>query len=379
MDNTKNLESKPLAFLALDPYLERNIPSPAEKVREDGRFVEWGEKNTFPDYLHSLAAETPTLQSIINGTVDFVTGDEQKMTAALPGLPLGVMNRAGDTILEQVALLARDWYTFGGFALQVIRNKGGEVAELYWIDMRFLRSNKENTVFYYNEKWAKKGKIAATEYPKFIPIPAERWAVMTPEERQAHYSTILYVKNSRAATYPVPVYQSALKSCETERAIDDYHLNAICNGFAPSAIINFNQGQPSDNEKANIEREVAEKFAGHQNAGRFILSFNPDKENATTIEVPKVEDFGEHYQALEKKSRQQIFTAFRANPNLFGIPTENLGFSSEEYESAFRLYNRTVVRPAQHRIIEAYERALAPGVLTITPFSLEGTAEQKVQ
>ena len=86
----------------------------------------------------------------------------------------------------------------------------------------------------------------------------------------------------------------------------------------------------------------------------------------------QVEDFGEKYQSLEKSARQRIFTAFKANPNLFGIPTESLGFSSEEYESAFRLFNRTLVRPIQKKIADAYDKIYGKkGVMTITPFSLD--------
>jgi hypothetical protein len=86
----------------------------------------------------------------------------------------------------------------------------------------------------------------------------------------------------------------------------------------------------------------------------------------------QVQDFGEKYKSLEKTARQRIFTAFRANPNLFGIPTESLGFSQEEYESAFRLFNRTHVRPIQRKIADAYDTIYGQkGVLTIVPFSMD--------
>ena len=134
----------------------------------------------------------------------------------------------------------------------------------------------------------------------------------------------------------------------------------------------------NNEDKEELERQANEKFSGTSNAMRIMLSFNEGKENATTIETPKVEDFGERYRALAQSVRQQQFTAFRANPNLFGIPTENLGFSQEEYEAAFRLFNRTVVRPFQRLICDAYDRIYGEtGVLTITPFSLEETATEK--
>jgi len=78
---------------------------------------------------------------------------------------------------------------------------------------------------------------------------------------------------------------------------------------------------------------------------------------------------------LQKYSRQQLFTSFRANPNLFGIPTENLGFSSEEYESAFTLYNKTQIQPIQKTIISSFERIYGEGVIEIKPFTLQSNTQ----
>lgn len=370
-----------VSFAAIDPYLEKVIPSPTEKAIRGKDFVEWGERNAYPDYLLDLTKTTSTLRSIIEGTKDFILGDAQAIRP-LPGtqyLP-NTMNKRGDTIRSQVEALARDYETYGGFALEVIRGLGGAVVEVYYIDIRFLRSNKENSVFYYCEKWKEGRTKDAVVYPAYQHISPERWATLTPEERARVSSSILFVKNTTTQVYPFPVYGSAVKACETERGIDDYHLNAIENGFTSSMIVNFNNGTPSDETKEEIEKSFTEKFTGHQNAGRVMFSWNSDRTNATTITEPKVDDFGNRYDALSKHCRQQIFTAFRANPNLFGIPTENLGFSQEEYEAAFRLYNRTCVKPVQRIICDAYDKIYgSTGVLTIKPFSLEGDeAEQNV-
>ena len=120
-------------------------------------------------------------------------------------------------------------------------------------------------------------------------------------------------------------------------------------------------------------------MGGHSNAGRILLNFAPSKEQAAFIQTFRSEDFGEKYAALSKHCRQQLYTAFRANPNLFGIPTESLGFSSEEYESAFRLFNRTHVRPIQRAITDAYEYIFGEQVLEIVPFTLDGAGEASVK
>lgn len=379
MSSTKdnNLRAN-IALAALDPYLEQNIISPKETVIRGKEFVEWGDGNAYPDYLLDLSKTVPTLRSIINGTVDFIVGDDVTIQPLHPNWKPGQMNKRGDTIAEQVEDLARDYETYGGFALQVIRDFTGAVAELYYIDLRFLRMNKEGDVFWYSEKWAEKGRKEAVMYPAFRYDLGARWASLDEEERNRNASSILYVKTTHSQVYPMPVYAASVKACEIERMVDDYHLNSLANGFASSLIVNFNNGQPSDQMKEEIEEDFTEKFTGAGNAGRVLFSWNKNKESATTVETPNITDFGEKYKALAENSREKIFTAFRAYPNIFGLSTAT-GFSIEEFDSAFKLYNRTSVRPVQRMLADTYDKIYgAKGVLNIVPFSLDGTNEKTV-
>ena len=370
----------PVSFAAIDPYLESNIVSPKETVVRGGNLVEWGDKNAYPDYVLGLTKTVTTLGAIIGGTTDFVAGDDITIQPLHAGLEDGAMNYRGDLITEQVEDLARNVLTYGGFALQVIRGMDGSVAEVYFVDMRYLRMNKECDVFYYSEKWGRVGTKDTVVYPAFRQDVKDRWFTLTDEERNRHASSILLVKTARSQVYPMPVWAASVKACEMERLVDDYHLNAISNGFAPSAIINFNQGTPTDEMKKEIEKNVNEKYGGAANAGGIILSFNPNKESATTIETPNVTDFGDKYKALAENSTKKIFTAFRAIPLLFGLTAgTSTGFSTDEFEQSFKLYNRTVVRPIQRMIADAYDKIYgAKGVLRITPFSLDGTTESTV-
>ena len=383
MSNTKVKEETRLradvAFAALDPYLESNIVSPRETAVHGKDFIEWGDNNSYPEYLLSLVDTVPTLRSIINGTVDFIVGDNVKILPLHPGLEDGQMNGRGDTVAEQVDDLARDFETYGGFALQIIRGRDGRVAEIYYIDIRFLRCNKECNVFYYCEDWQKRGKKDTVVYPAFIPGLEDEWPTLTDEERNAHASSILYVKTTHSRTYPAPVYAASVKACEIERLVDEYHLNAISNGFNSSLIVNFNNGIPTDQMKEEIEEDFNEKFCGPANSGRVMFSWNANKDSATTVETPNITDFGEKYKALAESSRERIFTAFRAYPNIFGLSTAT-GFSIEEFDQAFKLYNRTAVRPVQRMIADAYDKIYGQkGVLNIVPFSLDGNnGEQTV-
>ena len=379
MSNTK--QNKPsrasFSFAAIDPYVDNKMILPVERFVSGKDLVEWGNRNSYPDYLLDLYNNVPTLRSIINGNIDFITGDNVSILPLTDNLPNGQMNNRGDNIREQIKDIAKDYEIYGGFALQIIRNLIGMVAEVYYIDMRFLRTNKEGNVFYYCEDWSKSGKKDVIVYPAFI--PNLKWDTLDDEQRNRNASSILYVKNVHTQVYPAPLYAASIKACEIERLIDDFHINSLQNQFVSSAIINFNNGDPGDEMKKEIEDAINEKFAGAANGGRIMLSFNKNKESATDIVEFEVKDFGERYKALSEHSRQQIFTAFRANPNLFGIPTEGNGFANEQYAESFKLYNRTQIQPVQRLIADTYDKIYGTkGVLTIVPFSMGGETEDNI-
>lgn len=380
MSSTKQNNSRRSAFsfAAIDSYVETNIVSPVEKVIAGRDMVEWGTRNAYPDYLLDLYNNVPTLRSIINGNIDYVAGDDVTIMPLQEEFTNQEMNMRGDTIREQVKDIAKDFEIYGGFALQVIRNLAGEVAEVYYIDMRYLRTNKEGDVFYYSEKWGKSSRTDMVVYPAFL--PKIEWEKLSDEERNRHASSILFVKNVHTQVYPAPLYAASVKACEIERLIDEFHLSDINNHFVSSAIINFNNGDPGQEIKSEIERDFNEKFCGASNGGRVAFSWNPNKETATDIVEFKMEDFGERYKALSQHSRTQIFTSFRAIPLLFGLTSEaNTGFSTEEFEQSFKLYNRTQIQPIQRMICDAYDKIYGQrGVLTIRPFSLGGDTEDNV-
>lgn len=342
-----------LAFAAIDPYQIIQEVSPTEKILvRDSNIVAWGDRNQYPDYLLSLYNDVGTLRSIINGCIDYTLGDGAEFSE-------DYTNSKGDTYEDILRKLVKDYWIYGGFAYQVIRNKIGESRELIYLDFRKVRSNERGTEFYYAQDWSKTvGRCKYVTYPKFDPN----------DPSQA--TGIVYVKNIDNQVYPTPVYgaKTTIQACEIEKAISTYHQSNLQSGFLGSYLFQFFNGIPEDAQKKEVEQKILEKFAG-TSALRFMLNFAEDKEHGLDITKLETEDFGEKYQTLAKKAQQELFTAFRAHPNLFGLPTENLGFNSEEYDSTFKLFNRTMIRPVQRMLVSLFEKQ---GIeLTIKPFSIE--------
>ena len=346
-----------MAFAAIDKTIVGNIPVLKQEEYRNKEYIYYGTDNLYPEYLFGLYTDVSTLKTIIDGTANYVSGDDA--TCNVPGFNL-VMNKKGDTLRNIIKWCSRDYNLYGGFALEVIRNLAGNVAEVYYIDFRYLRSDKKNESFWYSEEFGKRyGRTTKSVlYPKYVAggdAPA----------------SIVYVKNDVTYTYPIPRYSGAIKACEIERHIDDMHLNSLENGFMPSYIINFLNGIPEDAQKEEIEKNVTEKFCGSANAGRVLLNFANGEENAAKVEKLEVSDFADKYKAAADRSREQIFCSFQAIPQIFGLMTAATGFSEQEFQEAYKLYASTVVRDQQRIMGDAFDKIFGTkNSISITPFVL---------
>ena len=355
---------KKLAFAAINPFVTSNIILPTEEEVRNKGFITWGTDNKYPNYLWDLYLNCATLQSIINGTTDFIVGNDVICNAR--GFEVTV-NKKGESMIDILRKIAIDKMIFGGYAIQVIRDMVGRVSEIYHLDFMKVRSNKENTVLYYAEDWTA-WSVKALKYPKY-------------EVGDENPNSIFYNKgNITRGVYPIPLYGAVILSCETEKNINEFHLNNLHNGFMGNMIVNFNNGTPTDEVQEEIEMNINDKFSGYQNAGRILISFNDSDANKTTVERLDSDDFDEKYKSLAERTREQIFCAFRANPNLFGINSDSTGFNEQEFKSTFKLYNRTVVKPIQKEIIDTFDKIFnIKGSITILPFSIETSDDIKIE
>lgn len=350
-----------MMFRAINQSVETNIVLPVEKDSKRG-FIEWGESNDYPQYIDGLYKNVATLRSIIEGTIDFVLGDDIEVDDPVWNI---MVNGDGDTIEDLLRDITRDYLKYGGFAINVLRNKSGKVGALHFIPLERLRFDEKRTMFYYSKDWSKSsGRVKFAIYPKF-------------DENGSDVNSIFVYTNNKTDVYPAPKWAASVKAAEIERQVNDYHLNSIVNGFSASYLISMNNGIPSDEEADEIEEAMIEKFTGSGNGGRLVINFASDKDHSAELNKLETEDVGEKYKSLIERTKSELFTAFRATPNLFGLPTAT-GFSNEEYEEAFKLYNRTAVRPIQKIVIRTINKLINKTV-TITPFSLESEKENKVE
>ncbi len=329
--------------------------SPEIKVERRENYVTYGSKNNYFQYLIDRYTGSPTNNAVVNGVSQMVFGK---------GLDATDSNKKPNEYAQMVTLLHKDCVRklvydlklMGQCAIQVIYSKDRKtIAQVEHMPVETLAMEKCNDKgeiegFYYCSDWSKK---KPSEELKRIP------AFGTSKEP----IEILYVRPYVAGHYyysPVD-YQGGLQYAELEEEISNYHLNNIMNGLAPSMLVNFNNGVPNEEERANIEQRIIQKFSGSSNAGKFILSFNENAETAASIDPVQLSDAHNQYQFLSDESMKKIMVAHRVvSPMLLGIKDQTgLGNNAEELKTASTLMDNIVIRPLQNLLIDAFDQILA--------------------
>ena len=330
--------------------------APAVKEVQGKEWVEYGEDNSYFQYLIDRYNGSATNNAVINGIVELLYGR---------GIDATDSQRKPDEYAQMKALFSKnclrrilsDYKMMGQCAIQVIYSQDRttivQVDHLPIETLRAEKCNEEGEVeaYYYAKDW--KEVTARKETP--MRIPAFGYSEEAIE--------VLYVKPYRAGYYyysPVD-YQGGLQYAELEEEVANYHINNIQNGLAPSMLLNMNNGVPTEEERNLIEARIAEKFSGSSNAGRFILAFNDNKELAATIEPVQLSDASDQYQFLADESMRKLMVAHRVtSPMLLGIKDNSgLGNNANELETASALFENTVIEPMQEVVIDALNEILA--------------------
>jgi phage portal protein BeeE len=312
--------------------------------------------NRYPDYLLHIYDRSAKHYAIVNGKVDYVIG--QGVSVNDRGLNTEQVAKLSKFINEPnpmqnlndlIAMCSLDLEIFGGFALEILYDKKGKMAEIYHAEFAKYRVNKDGKTFYHCDDWKKAKADTITT------IPAFDWN--KPSGKQ-----LLYIKayHPKADHYPLPPYLGAIPYIELDSEIANFHLNSVKNGFMAGTVFSFNNGQPTEEEQEKIEEKIEEKFSGTDNANKILLLFNDSKEQGVQIDPMSSNGFEDRFDILNKTVQQEIFSGHRVvDPALFGIKEEGVFSGRTQIRDSYELFKNTYVRARQAFIIDIFNELAA--------------------
>lgn len=335
-------------FIILD-FQEAKQPEYREKKGAKGGYIEFGDRNDYPNYLLNLYNKSAKHNAIVKGKVNYIIGNGWSSKEADPTADAFI---AAPNQYENLNDLTRkvsiDIEIFGGAYLEVIWSvAGGMLAEICHIDYTKIRSNSDNTQFWYKKDWNDR-KIDPIILPAFNTY-----------ERKG--KQILYIKEYRPGldTYSLPGYMGALNYIESDIEVSKHVLGNAQTGFSASKLITLPNGEPSPDEKRNIERRFTERFSG-SDGKKFILSFTNDPARKPIIEDLGASDITkEDFSRVDAIIQQNLFSGHQITaPTLFGIAEPGKLGSRNEIRDAYEIFKNTYVNDKQ-QFIESVMNQLA--------------------
>ena len=329
------------------------MPKAIESPAKD--WVAYGEDNDYFQYLIDRFNGSAVSNAIISSVSDQIYGEGLSATNS-DKQPLNYAKMRTIFKPNDLKRVAGDLKLLGQGAFNIVWNKGKtEILKAKHIPMQNLRPEKategEIKAWYYSDNWSEYRK------ERYAPKRIESFDGSRGEETQ-----ILVIKPYAAGFfYFSPVdYAGSLKWAEIDEEIADYHLTNIQNGFAPTMMINFNNGLPTEDEQNVIERKVGQKLQGAKGK-KWLLSFNDDSSNATTIESLPISEASEQYKFLSEEATRKILVGHKVtSPMLFGIKdATGFGNNADEIKTASQLWDNTVIKPKQNYLLEAIDDVLA--------------------
>ena len=327
-------------------------PKIVESKRNE--WVEYGENNKYYDFLIDCYQNSTTNNACINNISRLIYGNglSAKDAGRKPNEYAQMKMLFGKNMLRSVIM---DLKMLGNCAFQLIYTKDRKkIAKVEHIPMNLLRPEKcdekgKINAYYYSDNWEDIKRYAPTRIPT-MGTSSESIEVLV----LGHYSV-------GQKYFSFVDYLGALDYCVAEEEIALYLINEIKNSFSGTKVINFNGLVPTEEQQQEITSKVMSKLTG-STGQKVIVSFNNNKDLATTVEDISLTDAPEHYSWLATEARDKILNGHNVTSSmLIGINQGGQGFSSnaDEIKVASAYFYNTTIKPFQELILDGLDQILA--------------------
>jgi len=309
-------------------FAEAKQPEYIEKKGEG--WIGYGHRNDYPNYLVELFNKSAKHNSIVKSKVHYICGNGWTGSEGFINKPNRSENL--DDVTRKVSL---DIELFGGAYLEVIWGIG-RIAEIWHLDYTKIRTNKDNTQYWYKEDW-KDNKEKHKIYPAFNP--------KNPQGKQ-----ILYMKEYRPTSqvYALPSYFGALNYIESDIEVSKHVLGNAKTGFSASKLITLPNGEPSPDEQSVIHRKFKNTYTGADGI-KYMLAFVNDASRK-----PIIDDLGqsdltkEDFGRVDSLIQTNIFSGHMiTTPSIFGIAEAGKLGSRTEMRDGYEIFKNTYVNAKQ--------------------------------
>jgi len=327
-----------------------------ETIKQGTDFVAYGVDNNYPDFLINLYQKSAVHNALCNSISTWIYGEgvssPQTKSESWAKFKLLFEQGIGKNTIQKCIL---DLKVHGGFYLSISYSVDrSTISEVNHMPFECMRVEPEmdgnpSEFFLYSKNWSDYKKVGSAKIKAFD--PNEKNDYPNQIASFSMYSVGQYY-------YPKPDYQGGINYIELDKNVSEFHLANIKNGLAPSFLLSFANGIPSEEKRQAVKKQIEAELSGSKNAGKFILSFANDRANAPEITPFPLSDADKQYEFLSKEITSKVMISHRVvSPRLFGVNVDGggLGNNADELKTASILFEDIVIKNYRDILTEAME------------------------
>lgn len=292
-------------------------------------WVCWGKRNLYPNQLLDLVAQSPTLSACINFAVKSLVGggiswEEMGIEPFMPNY-----RYSWNELLRRLSV---DYFTFGNFALQIIKNRDNATYSIYHVpfaNVRFSPYDSDGliTSYWISSDWSSVSKNPPVKIDSLVMRSDEEWRIPMGKP----YLFVPDGYNYLSQYYPNPCWNPAIKAVQAEAEMLQFDLRSASNVFCPAGSLSL-PPVDSEEQKSVIIREIQNMFSGADGAQNLLISFRNDSED-NPVHFEPFQASSENvdlFSSSNDRNIDRILSTFCISSRaLIGLPQNQTGFNSE--------------------------------------------------
>lgn len=325
-------------------------------------WVNWGQKNDYPQKLSELYFNSIVHKSCVDFIVTSIVGegvDYEKMNANQSEL----VPNYQQTWDELLRCLALDMVVYGTFSFQIIKNKDEKTYSYYHQPVSTVRCSQRDDEGNITSYWICKDWTSTGKYP---PIEIPRFGFQDDDviETGKPYLFVYESYTPDLEYYTTPKYVGGIKAIMTELELIRYDLRAVKNNFSANGFLVLPRVE-SEEERRDLLNNIKNSFVGADNANSLVVTFSNGDENdsnvAKFVKIDKDSNNVNLFSESNARNIDRIVTAHRIpSKALIGMPTDgaSLGGDGNQLNVSWNLFNKTVGNEFRNTIVNTINKML---------------------
>lgn len=236
------------------------------------QYEPYGDDNLLPQYFTNLYLNSPLHSGIITKKAEYTSGKNVTVTANDINMQQTVDNfvkklSCGD-LHSLVYKIALDWWLYGGFSMQVLRNTvTASVSDIMYQDFSEVRIGKidddpKQKQIFIAADWRSSYTYNNEAYPLYY------------DGNEVNKPSFVYEKKYTPGFYyyPLPDYFSAISDIETDIELTNWRKALVQNAFVPSGVLTLPNSFTDEAAAEQMAKDI-KKLSGTQSIGKILTVF----------------------------------------------------------------------------------------------------------